>query len=59
LTRKGTDVLVRVERMLDDANRALAATPGRAPVGAQTGIDHSDAVASATDRQSPAAMRRN
>ena len=25
LTRKGTDVLVRVERLLDDANRALAA----------------------------------
>ena len=26
LTRKGTDALVRVERLLDDANRALAAT---------------------------------
>jgi hypothetical protein len=38
LTRKGTDALVRVERMLDDANRAITARgapPG--PLGALDG----------------------
>jgi hypothetical protein len=42
---------VRVERLLDDANRALAKGPAPAGVpGAQTGIGHPDTVASAQDR---------
>jgi penicillin-binding protein 1A len=56
LTRKGTDILVRVERMLDDANRALAKGPAAPGVpGAQTSIGRPDTVASALDR--PAARR--
>jgi penicillin-binding protein 1A len=51
LTRKGTDILVRVERLLDDANRALAKGPAPAGVpGAQTSIGRADTVASALDR---------
>jgi penicillin-binding protein 1A len=51
LTRKGTDILVRVERLLDDANRALAKGPAPAGApGAQTGIARPDTVASALDR---------
>jgi hypothetical protein len=51
LTRKGTDILVRVEHMLDDANRALAKGPSPAGTpGAQTGLVHPDTVASALDR---------
>ena len=42
LTRKGTDILVRVERLLDDANRALANGPAPAGApGAQTSIGSS------------------
>jgi hypothetical protein len=51
LTRKGTDILVRVEHLLDDANRALANGPSAPGVpGAQTSIGRPDAVASALDR---------
>ena len=51
LTRKGTDALVRLERLLDDANHALAA---QLPAGTQGALDddktRSSAVATATDR---------
>jgi penicillin-binding protein 1A len=48
LTRKGTDILVRVEHLLDDANRALANVPSPAVAPrAQISIGHPDAVASA------------
>jgi penicillin-binding protein 1A len=51
LTRKGTDILVRVEHLLDDANRALANGPAPAGVpGAQTSVGRPDTVASALDR---------
>jgi penicillin-binding protein 1A len=51
LTRKGTDILVRVERLLDDANRALANGPAPAGApGAQTSVGRADTVASALDR---------
>jgi penicillin-binding protein 1A len=51
LTRKGTDALVRLERLLDDANHALAA---QLPAGTQGALDddktRSSTVATATDR---------
>jgi penicillin-binding protein 1A len=58
LTRKGTDILVRVEQLLDDANRALAAAPpplpsARGTAGAQTGIGPAEAVASARAATAP------
>jgi penicillin-binding protein 1A len=37
LTRKGTDILVRIERLLDDANHALAAQS--APAGSLGALD--------------------
>ena len=51
LTRKGTDALVRLERLLDEANHALAA---QLPAGTQGALDsdktRSSTVATATDR---------
>jgi hypothetical protein len=48
LTRKGTDALVRLERLLDDANHALAA---QLPPGTQGALDSDKtrSVATATD----------
>jgi penicillin-binding protein 1A len=59
LTRKATEALVHVERLLDDADRALAAqsAPART-LGALDGDKNpADAVAAAADRQSPGAAR--
>jgi penicillin-binding protein 1A len=61
LTRKGADVLVRVERLMDDATRALAAreVPGnKADVQGAT-PQRGGALASAGDGEPPAAVRGN
>ena len=64
LTRKGTEALVRIERLLDDANRALPAqSPAAGTVGALDGNanstvkDRSTTVTVATDQQLPGASR--
>jgi hypothetical protein len=65
LTRKGTDALIAVERMLDDADHALAAEPA-ASLGADgnnNGADNSstpgpNTLATAADRV-PATPRRD
>ncbi len=58
LTRKATDALVHVERMLDDATHAMAVQAG--PPGTfgmlddskvQAGKDHADTMAAAADRE--------
>jgi penicillin-binding protein 1A len=61
LTKRGIDVLVQVERLMDDATRALA---DRGPAGQRADAQHAspeqqpDAVASASDGQ-PAPVRGN
>jgi hypothetical protein len=64
LTRKGTDALVHVERILDDANRALAVQG--APLGTvgalggandQAGKNRTSAIAAATDHELPGSSR--
>jgi penicillin-binding protein 1A len=62
LTRRGADILVRVERLMDDATRALAARDqpgGRAD--AQDAMPHTrpGTVASASDRPPQGAVRGN
>jgi hypothetical protein len=54
LTRKGTEALVRVERLLDDASRALATkAPPSKTLGALDGPQgRANAVAAATDQRS-------
>ena len=55
LTRKGTDILVRIERMLDEANQALAAQSSSPPgsVGAiDSGKSTPNTIATAADRES-------
>jgi penicillin-binding protein 1A len=64
LTRKGTDALVHVERMLDEANRALAVQAG--PTGTlgalggtkdQAGKNRGDTLAAATGREAAGSSR--
>ncbi len=43
LTKRGADILVRVERMLDDANRALGPTGPGQPTAADAGDKRADA----------------
>src|SRR5208282_1674657 len=60
LTRKGTDVLVRIERLLDDADRALAAQSSAGTLGALDGNKNSSntvAAAAAADQQLPGVPR--
>ena len=61
LTRKATDVLVRVEHLLDDASHALAAqsgTPGK--LGAlEDRRDRSNTLTAATERQPAGISRRD
>jgi len=59
LTRRGTDVLVRIERMMEDASRALGPPSGEVselPAGPR---DASEAFASATSGSAPRAVRGN
>ncbi len=60
LTRKGTEALVQVEHMLDDANRALAASGTLGAVGGskdQSGQNGANTVAAATDREARGSTR--
>jgi penicillin-binding protein 1A len=58
LTRKGTEALVRVEHLLDDASQALAAQAGAAgPLGALD-LDHRDSTLAAASEFKPAATSR-
>ena len=61
LTRKGADVLVRVERLMDDATRALAAreVPGNKADAQGATPQRGGALASAGDGEPPAAVRGN
>lgn len=68
LTNRGIQVLLRVERMMDDASRALATgTPPAAQTGTSTApprqssapAQSSNAVASASDRQATPGVRGN
>jgi penicillin-binding protein 1A len=57
LTRRGTDVLVRIERMMEDASRALPAPGELSDLPAKR--EGSEALASATSGSPPAAVRGN
>jgi hypothetical protein len=59
LTRKSTEALVRVERMLDDASHALAAQAGAAGrLGALDG-NRGNTLTAATERPSAGISRRD
>jgi penicillin-binding protein 1A len=60
LTKRGTDALLRVERLMDDASRALATS--REPTkttDAQGGKDRQEALAAGSERQPAGHMRGN
>jgi penicillin-binding protein 1A len=62
LTRRGTDVLVRIEHMMEDASRALPVANGEVselPSGADDAASRSEAFASATSGSAPPAVRGN
>jgi penicillin-binding protein 1A len=62
LTRRGTDVLVRIERMMEDASRALGPPGGEVselPAGRADASSRAEAFASATSGSSPNAVRGN
>jgi penicillin-binding protein 1A len=61
LTRRGADVLVRVERLMDDATRALAVrdVPGNKADAQDATPQRRGAFASAGDREPPATVRGN
>lgn len=61
LTRRGTDVLVRIERMMEDASRALPATGEMSelpPPGPRADVSRPEALASAGG-SAPGAVRGN
>jgi penicillin-binding protein 1A len=60
LTKRGADALVRVERLMDDATRALAAGSGQ-PTKASDAAPgrRQDSIASASDRPPAGQMRGN
>ena len=52
LTKRGTDVLIRIEHLMDEAGKALAAagpTVSELPTGPADASTRSDAVASASN----------
>jgi penicillin-binding protein 1A len=60
LTRRGTEVLLRVERLMDDATRALATRESAKTTETEsTASVHPDAVAAAPDRGRVQAVRGN
>ncbi len=61
LTKRGADALVRVERLMDDATRALAARgePPKPPGAQGAALQGPDAFASASDRQPAGQTRGN
>ena len=58
LTQRGTDVLVRIERMMEDASRALAAS-GDVVSELPAAPTRSEALASATNGSAPGSVRGN
>ncbi len=53
LTRRAADILQRVERLMEDATRALASTPGAATTGQRgAGVPHPDTLAETANRGS-------
>jgi hypothetical protein len=59
LTRRGTDVLVRIERMMEDASRALGPPSGEVSELPGEPRDAAEAFASATSGSAPRAVRGN
>jgi hypothetical protein len=62
LTSRGTDVLVRIEHMMEDASRALPAPSGEVselPAEPGGAAMPSEAFASATGGSAPSAVRGN
>jgi penicillin-binding protein 1A len=62
LTRRGTDVLVRIERLMEDASRALPAPSGEVselPPGPRADASGSGAFAGAAGDSAPRAVRGN
>jgi penicillin-binding protein 1A len=52
LTRKGTDILVRIEQLLDDADHAIAAQPASGTLGALDVNKAAPGTVAAADRDS-------
>jgi penicillin-binding protein 1A len=62
LTRRGTDVLVRIERMMEDASKTLPAPSGEVselPPGPRAGASRPEALASANGDSAAATVRGN
>jgi hypothetical protein len=63
LTKKATEALTRLEQMLDDADRALAAQPGQAgtlgSLEGEPGMRRTDTLAAAADQKTAPAARGN
>jgi penicillin-binding protein 1A len=62
LTRRGTDVLVRIERMMEDASRALPVLSGEVselPAGLDGTASRAEAFASANGSSAPGTVRGN
>jgi hypothetical protein len=61
LTRRGTEALIHVEHILDDASKALAVQSG--PVGTLGSLDgpaeRANAIAAAGDQPAPKTSRRD
>jgi hypothetical protein len=57
LTRRGTDVLVRIERMMEDASRALGSPSGEVSELPGGPRDAAEAFAAATSGSAPNAVR--
>jgi penicillin-binding protein 1A len=62
LTQRGAEVLVRIEHLMDDANRALAASGtaiSELPTGSSSALPRADAFASASPPSTASAVRGN
>jgi hypothetical protein len=62
LTRRGTDVLVRIERLMEDASRALPAPSGEVsslPAGSGDAASRAEAFAAASGSSAPGTVRGN
>ena len=59
LTKKGADALVRVERLLDDATRALAASASQPTKASIEGQPRQGSLASASDQKPAGQIRGN
>ena len=62
LTQRGAEVLIKIERLMEDASRALAppvAAVSELPAGKTDAALRTDAFASAAGNATPAAVRGN